>query len=100
MWDKILGGEGLNYTRERELKQQHFDFLYCKLDGKELSCKESGIWGFFKALYLTSAPSRALIHVFNNPSAREGYLLWANYLRNWNSLHPISTEKSKYCQFK
>ena len=45
-------------------------------------------------------PGRALIHVFNNPYATEGYLLWAIYLRNWNSLHPISINKSKFCHFR
>jgi hypothetical protein len=41
---------------------------------------------------------RALIHVCNNPSVTEGYLSWTIYLRNWNSLHPISTDK--YSHFR
>ena len=45
-------------------------------------------------------PGRALIHVFNNPSAMEGYLSGGIYLKNWNSLHPISTYKSKFCHFR
>lgn len=41
LWEERLGGEGLNYGHELELKHQYYDFFCCKLDGKELACKES-----------------------------------------------------------
>ena len=50
--------------------------------------------------YSSKHPDRALIHVFNNPSTMEGLLSWGYYLRNWNSLHPISTDKSQFCHFR
>ena len=31
---------------------------------------------------------------------RKGIYHGAIYLRNWNSLHPISTNKSKFCHFR
>ena len=31
---------------------------------------------------------------------RKGIYHGAIYLRNWNSLHPISTYKSKFCHFR
>ena len=31
---------------------------------------------------------------------RKGIYHRAIYLRNWNSLHPISTNKSKFCHFR
>jgi hypothetical protein len=30
---------------------------------------------------------------------RKGIYYGAIYLRNWNCLHPISTDKSKFCHF-
>ena len=50
----------------------------------------------------TQYPGRALIHVFNNPFATEGYLSWGyrSNQENWTSLHPINTYKSKFCIFR
>lgn len=37
LWEERLGGEGLNYEDERELKHQYFDFPCYKLYRKELA---------------------------------------------------------------
>lgn len=40
VWEERLRGESLNYSNNNEVEHQYFDFLCCKLEGKELSCKE------------------------------------------------------------
>lgn len=44
MWEERLCGESLNYANNNEVQHQYLDFLCCKLEGKELACKEPRLY--------------------------------------------------------
>lgn len=65
IWEKRLGGEGLNYTHMRE-RTSIFWLPHCKLDGKELTCKELDIWRYFRAIHLAIAHEDAIDYFIRN----------------------------------